>query len=70
MERNIMMQWMNLHWNNSFANWMQLPLLYEKSGVVLLVLVGLMAASPAGTPAVRRNTDGFGNFKILYRLHW
>ena len=62
MKRNTMAQWMNFHWNNSFANWTRLPLLCEKSGVVLLVLVGLMAASPAGRPAVRRNTDGFGNF--------
>ena len=38
---------MNLHRNNSFINWMQLPLLWEKSGAILLVLVGLTAGSPA-----------------------
>ena len=38
-----MAQWMNLHRNNSFVNWMQLPLLCEKSGAILLVLVGLTA---------------------------
>ena len=38
-----MVQWVNLHWNSSVVNWVQLPLLCEKSGAVLLVLVGLMA---------------------------
>ena len=47
-----MAQWMNLHRNNSFVNWTQLPLLCEKSGAILLVLVGLMAGSPAGRPEV------------------
>ena len=49
-----MAQWMNLHRNNSFVNWTQLPLLCEKSGAILLVLVGLMAGSPAGRPEVRQ----------------
>ena len=40
---------MNLYQNNSFINWMQLSLLYEKSGAILLVLVGLAAGSPAGS---------------------
>ena len=34
---------MNLHQNNSFVNRTRLPLLCEKSGAILLVLVGLMA---------------------------
>ena len=59
-ERNTMAQWMNLHQNNSFINRLQLPLLCEISGIILVLLVGLMAASLAGnlvgSPAVRRNT--------------
>ena len=62
MKRNTMAQWMNLHRNSSFVNQMRLPLLYEKSGALLLVLVGLTAGSPAGRPAVRRNTGRFQNF--------
>ena len=58
MKRNSMAQWINLHQNNIFVNRMQLPLLYEKSGVILLVLVGLMA----GRPAVRQN---IGRFEIF-----
>ena len=42
-ERSTMTQWMNLHWNNSFVNRIQLPLLCEKSGAVFLVLMGLTA---------------------------
>ena len=34
-----MAQWLNLHRNNTFVNWMQLPLLCETSGAILLVLV-------------------------------
>ena len=37
-------QCMNLHLNSSFVNRMRLPLLCEKSGAILLALVGLMAA--------------------------
>ena len=37
-----MMQWMNLHWNNSFVNRTQLSLLCEKSGAILLVLVEIL----------------------------
>ena len=40
------------------VNWTQLPLLCEKSGAILLVLVGLMG----GRPAVRPNTGRFENF--------
>ena len=47
-----MAQWMNLYQNNSFINQMRLPLLCEKSGAILLVLVGLTA----GSQAVRQNT--------------
>ena len=38
-----MAQWINLNWNNSFINRTRLPLLCEKSGAILLVLVGLTA---------------------------
>ena len=47
MKRSTMAQWMNPHWNNSFINQTRLPLLCEKSGAILLVLVGLMVGSPA-----------------------
>ena len=40
-----MAQWMNLHQNDSFVNQTRLPLLCEKSGAILLVLVGLMTGS-------------------------
>ena len=50
-----MAKWTNLHWNISFVNRMQLPLLCEKSGAILLVLVGL----PAGRQAVKRNKGRF-----------
>ena len=43
MKRNTMVQYMNLYRNNSFIYRMRLPLLCEKSGAILLVLVGLMA---------------------------
>ena len=46
-----MAQWINLHQNNIFVNWTRLPFLYEKSGAILLVLVGLMAAWQASCPA-------------------
>ena len=45
------MQWINLNQNNSFVNRTQLPLLCEKSGAILIVLLGLIA----GRPAVRQN---------------
>ena len=61
-----MAQWINLHRNNIFVNRTRLPLLYEKSGAILLVLVGLMAGRPAGRlavqQAVRRNIGRFKKF--------
>ena len=54
-----MVQWIDLHRNNSFVNRTQLPMLCKKSGVMLLVLVGFMT----GRPAIRRNTGRFENFK-------
>ena len=39
---------MNLQRNSSFVNWMQFPLSCEKSGAILLVLVGLTASRQAG----------------------
>ena len=38
-----MAHWMNLYQNNSFVNQMRLPLLREKFGAILLVLVDLTA---------------------------
>ena len=52
-----MAQWINLHRNNIFVNWTRLPLLYEKSEAILLVLVGLMAAWQSGRPAVRQSDE-------------
>ena len=49
MKRNSVAQWINLHRNNIFVDWTRLPLLCEKSGAILLVLVGLMAAWQAGS---------------------
>ena len=74
MKRNSMAQWTNLHWNNSFVNWTQFPLLCEKSGVILLVLVGLTAGRQAGSrqsDEIRENlkssTDRIvGNFMAFY----
>ena len=40
-----------VHWNNSFINGMQLSLLREKSGTILLVLMVLMAARQADSLA-------------------
>ena len=57
-----MAQWINLHRSNIFVNRTQLPLLCEKSGAILLVLVGLTVAWQAGRPAVRRNKGRFENF--------
>ena len=55
MKRNTMAQWKKLHRNNGLVNWMRLPLLCEKSGTILLVLMGLTA----GRQAVRQNTGRF-----------
>ena len=55
-----MVQWIKLNQNNSFVNWMRLPLLCEISGAIHLVLVGLMAGSLAG----RSNTGGLKNLKF------
>ena len=51
---------MNLQRNTSFVNRMRFPLLCEKSGAILLVLVSLTA----GRPAVRQNSGRFQNFQI------
>ena len=52
-----MAQWINLHRNNIFVNWTRLPLLCEKSGAILLVLVGLTAAWQAGSPAGQQSDE-------------
>ena len=62
MKRHSMAQWMNLHRNNSFINWTWLPLLCERFGAILLVLVGLMAVRQSDKIVV-----DFEIFKILYR---
>ena len=63
-----MAQWMNLHQNNSFVNWMRLPLLCEKFGAILLVLVGLTVGRLGGWQSDKIVVD-LEIFKILYRLH-
>ena len=59
-----MAQWINLNRNNSFVNRTRLPLLCEKSGAILLVLVGYM------TGLAGRQSDqilvGSEIFKIIY----
>ena len=59
MKRNSMAHWINLHQNNIFVYRTRLPLLCEKSGAILLVLVGLAAAWQAG---VKRNKGRFQKF--------
>ena len=64
-----MTQWINLHRNNIFVNWTRLPLLCEKSGAILLVLVGLTAAWQAGSLAGQQSDEireDLKNFGILY----
>ena len=60
-----MAQWINLHWNNIFVNRTQLPLLCEKPGAILLVLVGLMAVQQADRQSDEIRED-FKIFEILY----
>ena len=62
MKKNTKAQWMNLQWNSSFVNRTRFPLLCEKSGAILLVLVGLMAGRQAGRQS--RNSGRFRNFQI------
>ena len=57
-----MTQWINPNQNNGFINWTPLPFLCEKSGAILLVLVGNLAGRQAGRPAVRQNTGRFEHF--------
>ena len=55
-KRKAMVQWLNLHQNESFINETQLAT-FEKSGAILLVLVALMADQQA---------TWTHNFEILY----
>ena len=48
-EKNSIAQWINFHRNNIFVNQTRLPLLCEKSGAILLVLLGIMAAWQASS---------------------
>ena len=64
-----MAQWINLHRNNIFVNQTRLPLLCEKYGAILLVLVGLTAAWQSGSPAGQQSDkirEDLKNFGILY----
>ena len=61
MKRNTKAQWMNLQRNSSFVNQTRFPLLCEKSGAILLVLVGLTAGRQSDEILV-----DFEVFKSLY----
>ena len=63
-----MAQWINLNQNNNFVNRTQLLLLCEKSGAILLVLVGLTAGWLAGQQS-DQILVGSKIFKIVYRSH-
>ena len=64
-----MAQWINLHRNNIFVNWTRLPLLCEKSGAILLVLVGLTAAWQAGRQAGQQSDEIREDLKIFGILY-
>ena len=61
-----MAQWINVLWNNSFVNLMQLPLLCRNSRAVALAEPGLTAGWLAG----RQNADKFQIFKILCKSNF
>ena len=43
-----MAQWINIHWNSSFVNLTQLPLLCERIGAIVLAQPGFTASRLAG----------------------
>ena len=43
-----MAQWINAHWNSSFVNLTQLLLSCEKTKIIALAQLGLMAGRQAG----------------------
>ena len=59
-----MAQWMNLYWKNGFVNRMRLPLLCEKSGAILLVLVGIAAVQQSDTTLADLNFLKFSTDRI------
>ena len=64
-----MAQWIDLNQNNSFVNRTRLPSLCEKSGAILLVLVGHTAGRQAVQQAGRQSDQILIDskiFKILY----
>ena len=64
-----MAKWINLNQNNRSVLAHQYSVLGEKTGPILLSLVGLMAGREAGQPADEMQV-GFEIFKILYRLNY
>ena len=77
MKRNTMAQWMNFHQNKNFVNQTRLPLLCEKCGAILLVLVGLTAGrilfqarqcmyNITIMPQLRLKTKVFTCFTVLF----
>ena len=57
-KENTMAQWINIYWNSSFVNLIQLPLLCEKTGAITLMQPGFMAGWLAG----RQNAVTFRDF--------
>ena len=49
-----MVLWINLLQNNSLVSLVQFPLLYEKTGALAVVELGLMAGMQAGKQVVRQ----------------
>ena len=62
-----MVQWINLNWNNRSVLAHRYSVLGEKTGPILLLLVGLMAGREAGRLVGRRNVVvGFEILKLNY----
>ena len=64
-----MAQWINLKMNNRSVLVHQYSVLGEKTGPILLLLVGLMAGREGGRPADKMRV-GFEIFKFLYWLNY
>ena len=59
-----MAQWINVLRNNSFVNPMRLPLLFEKTGALAIVELGLMAGQQSGRLLGRRICCKVRKFKF------
>ena len=61
-----MVQWINVHWNNSFVNPTQLPLLCEETGALAIVEPGLTTGKQAGRPSGRQKHCKVRNLNSVY----